>query len=101
MLIISLNYTPVTQYFNVCSSHTTFKLQRTRIQNTQIAVYISDTLVTFKQRQGHQTKNDNVDSNQGYNHAKFERSCFKSVREKGNVRGVCFSSNEEIIKYVS
>ena len=32
-----------------------FKLQRTRIQNTQFAVIISDTPVTLKQCQGHYT----------------------------------------------
>ena len=50
----------------------------------QFAVYISDKPVTLK-RQGHQTYNDNVDPKQGYNHAKFERSCFNGVREKANV----------------
>ena len=59
-----------------------FKLQRTRIQNMQFAVYISDTPVTLKQSQGHQTYNDNVDPKQGYNHAKFERSCFNGVQKK-------------------
>ena len=45
----------------------------------QFAVYISDTSVTLKQSKGHQTYNDNVDPKQGYNRAKFERSCFNSV----------------------
>ena len=48
----------------------------------QFAVYISDTPVTLKQSQGHQAWNENVDLKQGYNHAKFERSCFNSVRKK-------------------
>ena len=48
-----------------------FKLLKTRIQNMKFAVIISDTPVTLKQSQGHQTYNDNVDSKQGYNHAKF------------------------------
>ena len=65
--------------FNECSNHTTFKLQRMRIQTTQLAVYIPDTPVTLKQRQGRQTWNDNVDPLQGYNHAKFEKSCFNDV----------------------
>ena len=64
--------------FNIYSNHTMFKLQRTRIQNTQFAVIISDTPVTLKQSQGHQTYNDNVDPNQGY-YEKFERSCFTGV----------------------
>ena len=38
-----------------------------------IAVYISDTPVTLKQSQGHQTLNDNVEPKEGYNHAKFEK----------------------------
>ena len=51
------------------------------------AVYISDTTVTLKQSQGHQTLNDNVDPKQGYNHAKFERSCFINiVREKAKIQ---------------
>ena len=51
--------------FNVSSNHATFKLQRTRTQNMQFAVYISDTPVTLKQSQGHQTYHDNVDPKQG------------------------------------
>ena len=61
-------------------------LQRTRIQNMQFAVYISDTIVTLKQSQGHQTYSDKLDPKQGYNHAKFERPCFNSVPEKGNLK---------------
>ena len=38
--------------------------------------------VIFKQSQGHETWNDNVDPKQGYNQAKFERSCINGVREK-------------------
>ena len=37
------------------------------------------TLVTLKQGQSHQTFNENVDPEQGYTHAKFERSHFNSV----------------------
>ena len=61
MLIISLEYSPVMQivlcihFFHVCSNHTMFNLLRTKIQNTQFAVYISETCVTLKQSQGHQT----------------------------------------------
>ena len=51
----------------------------------QFAVFISDTPVTLKQSQGHQIYNDNVDPNQGYNLAKFERPSFDVVREKANV----------------
>ena len=63
-----------------------FKLQRTRIQNTHFALYISDTPVTLKQSQGYQIYNDDVDPKQGYNHAKFGRSCFHGVRERANVK---------------
>ena len=66
--------------FDVCSNHRTFKLQGTRIQNTQFAVYVSDMLMTLKQNQGHEVYNDNVDTKQSYNHAKFERFCFNGVR---------------------
>ena len=62
------------------------KLQQTRISKAQFSIYISVTPVTLKQSQGHQTYNENVDPEQGYNHAKFERSCFNSIPEKGNVK---------------
>ena len=54
------------------------------INNGMLAVYISDTPVTLKQSQGHQTTKDNADAKQGYNHAKSQRSCFKGVPEKAN-----------------
>ena len=57
-------------------------LQRTRIQNMQFAVYISDISVTLKQSHGHQTYNDNVDPKQGYNRAKFERSAVMMSMKK-------------------
>ena len=60
---------------------TTLKLQRTRINNKQFALYISDINVTLKQSQGHQTYNENVDSKQGYDHAKFHRACFHGAQE--------------------
>ena len=40
--------------------------------------------VTLKQGQGHQTWCDYVGPTQGYSHAKFESSHFKSVQEKVN-----------------
>ena len=67
-----------------------FKLQRTRIQNMQSVVFISDIPVTLKQSQGHQSYNDNVDPNQGYYHAKFERSRLNGVWEKANINSCCF-----------
>ena len=53
--------------------------------------------MTLKQSPGHQTYNENVDLEQDYNHAKFERFGFDSVQEKGNIKvGFFFLSNEEI-----
>ena len=46
-------------------------------------MYISDTIV--KQSQGQQAYDDNVDPAQGYNHAKFERSRFNIIQEKGTL----------------
>ena len=65
-------------------------LQRTRIQNMQIAIDISDTPVTLKQSQGHQTCNEYVDLEHDYEYANFERSRFYSVQEKDNVFWVFF-----------
>ena len=42
--------------------------------------------MTLRQSQGHKTYNENVDPEQGYNYAKFERSRFNSVREKANIK---------------
>ena len=51
----------------------------------QFAINISEKPVTWKQGQGHQIYNDNVDPKQNYNQAKFGRSCFNDFREKANV----------------
>ena len=61
-----------------------FKLQRTstRLQNKQFEVYNSDTPVTLKQTQGHQTYNKNVDPKHDYNHAKFEDLAFMVPKKK-------------------
>ena len=59
-----------------------------------IAVCISDTPVTLKQSQGYQTYSENIDPEQVL-HAKFEKSRFKSVREKGNVK-VCFQTRKYV-----
>ena len=42
-----------------------FKLRRIKIENMQFAVYMSETPVTLKQSQEHQTFNVNVDPEQG------------------------------------
>ena len=44
----------------------------------------SDTPVTLKQGQGHQTWYELVDPSQGYNNAKFEKPHLNSVYEKNN-----------------
>ena len=49
--------------------------------------------MTLNKSQGQRTYDENVDPEQGYNRAKFERSRFNSVREKGNDRK---SSKDEI-----
>ena len=41
--------------------------------------------MTLKQSQGNQTYHENVDPEQGYNRAKFERSRYNSVPEEGNI----------------
>ena len=53
--------------------------------------------MTLKQSQGHQTYNENVDPEQGYNHAKFEWSRFNSVKEKGSIQD--FFLNKENVHY--
>ena len=65
-----------------------YKGQKSKTRN--FAVYISHKPVTLKQSQGHQTYNGNVDPKQGYNHAKFERSCFNGVSEEANLEVVVF-----------
>ena len=50
----------------------------------QFAVYDSDTPVTLKQGQGHQTWYELVDTKHGYNNAKFENPRFNNVHEKDN-----------------
>ena len=70
-------------YLKVYSNHTDFKLQSTRIQNTQFAAYISQAAVTLKQCQGNQTYNDNVDPKKVYNPANVERSHF--FPQQGNM----------------
>ena len=46
--------------------------------------------MTLKQSQSHQTDDENLDPEQGYNRAKFERSRLNSVQEKGSVKVVFF-----------
>ena len=76
----------VNNLFNKCSNYTMFKLYRTRIQTMHFAVFISDTPVTLKQRHGRQAWNENAGPKQGYDQAKFERSCINGVWEKANLQ---------------
>ena len=54
--------------------------------------------MTLKQSQSHQTYHDIVDSKQGYNHAKIEKSCLNDVWEKANVT---FFSDKDICQLYS
>ena len=56
-----------------------------QVWKAQSAVYISDTPVTLTLSQGHHIYDENIDPMQGYNQAKFEKSHFNSVWEKGNI----------------
>ena len=49
------------------------------LTKSTICSLYSTTPVTLKQSQGHQTYHENVDPEQGYSHAIFERSHFNSV----------------------
>ena len=64
----------------------------------QFAVYISDTPVTLKQSQGHQTYNENGDPKQTYDQVKFQRSCFNCVQEKANVKS--FFQTRKYVNYL-
>ena len=88
MSIISLEHKPWVAQFILCMilmyiatiQHLNYSTQESK---QDFAVFISNTPVTLKQSQSHQTYSDNADPEQGYNHAKFERFCFHSVWEKG------------------
>ena len=63
----------------------------------QIAVHDSDTPVTLKQGQGHQTWYDLVDPKQSYNNAKFEKPHLNSVCKMNNGKTFVKSGNLSII----
>ena len=54
----------------------------------RFAVYNSNIPVTLKQGQSHKIWYELVDPKQAYNHTKFEKPHFDSVREKANVKGL-------------
>ena len=62
----------------------------------QFAVYDSNTPVTLKQGQGHQTWYELVDPKEGYNKPKFQKSCWNSVHEKANSKDFVKSVNRSI-----
>ena len=61
------------------------KLWWTGIKKIRLAVYDSYIPLNLKQGQCHQIKSDNVDPEQGYNHAQFERSHLNGDRKKADV----------------
>ena len=65
----------------------------------QFAVYDSDTSLILNQGQGHQTWYELVDPKQGYNNAKFENLCLKTVSEKANDKVFVKSGNTSIISF--
>ena len=81
LCIIILVYVATIQRLN-------YREQETKTRNLQFIFLTLRHLVILKQDQGHQTYNDNVDPKKGYNHAKFDWSCFNGVREKRNVKGL-------------
>ena len=94
----SHTYHNVHNLFNICSNHSPLKLQRTRIQNMQFAVCISDTHVTLKQNKVIKPRMTiQTGPKHGNNHAKFERLCFNGVWEKGNVKVFFKRGNMSII----
>ena len=63
----------------------------------QLTVYDSDTPVTLKKGQGHQTWYELIDPKHGYNNAKFEKSCLNRICEKANDKVFVKSGNLSII----
>ena len=74
LCMIFLMYVATIQHLNYSRQES-----KQEFKKAQFAAFISNTLVTLKQRQGHQTSNENVDSKQGYDNVKFERSPFNGV----------------------
>ena len=63
----------------------------------QFAVYDSDTPVTLKHGQGHQTWYEVVNPTQDYNSAKFDQPLLSSVRERTNIKVFVKSGNTSVI----
>ena len=112
VLVKSLKSSSHTKYtvlhlINVCCNHTPFKLQWTRITAVLKVVIIESMsasslfIMVRDRRQESKTHNLKlkfltrlspwnkikvIKSKQGYNRAKFKRSCFNDVQEKANVK---------------
>ena len=61
-------------------------MEKNLILKDKSAVYDSDTIVTLKQGQGHQTWYELVKSKKGDNQAKFEGPSLNNVHKKANAR---------------
>ena len=97
VLVRSLKYTPVTQsilcliFFNVCSNHAPLNHSGQGSKNNlQILILI---YLTLKGHQGHQSCNELLDPEQGYNHTKFERPPVNSVCQRANIKVLVISEN--------
>ena len=106
MWIVSPEHTPVAQFI-LCMiflihvatvQHLNYDTSNSREESKQEVKkhnlhFVFLTPVALKQSQDHQTYNENLDPEQGYNHAKFERSRFSSVWDKGDLQ---IFSNKDI-----
>ena len=82
VLVVCLQYTPVTCLVFSVYVTTTQRLNHSGQESKQkFAVHNSDTPVTLKQGQCHQSWYGLTDSKQGYTHAQFEKPHIESVRE--------------------
>ena len=83
---------------NVCSNHTTFKLQRTRTQNMLCAVYISDKPVTLTKVIKPRKQNDNVEPSTVITMQSFKDLALR-LSEKKPMLKVLFRNNEELHQF--
>ena len=99
---MSFKYVPVTQSM-LCQIFLMYVRTREHFNyggqqpKKQLAVYGSDTPVTLKQGQSHQTWYALVDPKQGYDNAKFEKPHLNNVCENDNNKGLVKSRNTSII----
>ena len=69
--------------------------QESKKKIKKIALYGSDTPVTLKQGQGHETWYDWVVPKQCYNHAKFETHRLNNVSETASVKVFVISGRQD------